>query len=1267
MFKGLKELFKDIKGIIKKKGPAFVSVVCILNMVSMTVFADMTLEPRYYQTANGEKNFLEYNEEKDAYIAADDIGFIKSDSAKLGKNFLLGRSYIVPKTDSTDYYNDFYTTNLYECDYENGDGEVFTFFNGGQYDKSQEGFNRNSRVVYNWEEDQTYGVYGKVWRVEKIKPYAEAESSYLYGLPTADNDISAICFDIKPTKDNIHAAINIISNNESGSEKKSASITFLPDGTIRADIGWTVVGENAGTKIGNWTDEKWMNFRIVYDKPKTLMTIYINNKKVKQFTEEQLGVSGGDSSFRQMDKIRFYILANVAEQEDALFYIDNVGIKSFTGIPENNGRYRVSGAINPQNSYNGTTDKELVLKLGEALEPSEEYALILPEDTSDYFNKTNLDRVSSFVTEDRISDVQVDYCDYDNTEPMIYTSSLAIENEGAPLTSGLRLTDDEGYKKAWEVKTRLKNTEHNLTLNGFTPLTDDMVSVEFSIKPLENIRFDISFLTFNNKVPLNIGFYNTTYGIRCDRAWQFGSQTKKLIDYQVGKWYDFKLIYDKTQNTMDIYINNMLIKTLDSAYMQNYSGISGIRFMIDGASGEADKILCLLDNIKSARRASEKSTVTKVRYKAGNKWFKPCTEINGLIEQVDIFFNKPIESSTLGSSAVKLFYGEEEIECSRTYNEARQCLSIIPSKYPSEDADIAVLVSGAEATDGTIIDTYSGYVSYKKNGNSEVSAITSMEVNEKDGTIGIDFATKPTSYDFAERIILKKVNGGEEIPVSVAYAKGETVLNILKNGEIVWKQIFPNGEEGCFDLGILLEEGDTVDVEAKTAYGTGNYNEVLWNCEAEKYIGTKFCVASTGAGYSQNVLQEYKLSDLIGTEQGQNGVECYSVRRDIKRSMTYDTTDNRWENNNPSFIGYLTGSFALRGTGGWISSTAVQPGDGVDSVIEVSLPDSGTLRINGDMPINQESEGILSKLYLNDKLIWSNRVGGERPVRWDEPFDISYFSNFVNVTANVKQGDKLKFVFNQWRKVRNDSVYEEVDIRNIKLSYIDGEILSQSTRWKLEESIVVDAKEGFVYRQGDKYNIDVYTDKDGVIYLAKEDIPKTFGTDVLSDTQDTEQYIELCSMAEGVGKNVCIADDRIVLIYDYLPVFFGDTEISELTAALSTSGGLGETAIVNSSGEAVSEIQYGEQYYVKAAFKNNGYSAETFNVMVAEYDDSGVLKEIIPNNITVQAGEHFNMGNQENENTVSFTAEEGVQRVKVFFWYNSNIKPLAAPIIAEIK
>ena len=360
---------------------------------------------------------------------------------------------------------------------------------------------------------------------------------------------------------------------------------------------------------------------------------------------------------------------------------------------------------------------------------------------------------------------------------------------------------------------------------------------------------------------------------------------------------------------------------------------------------------------------------------------------------------------------------------------------------------------------------------------------------------------------------------------------GGTVLTVKLNGKEVWKQLFPDDKKGSFDVRMRANEGDNIDVELDVAEYTG-YNSANWECNVEQLPGTAYCIASTSVNHTYAVLDEIKLGSLTG-RSSENGVKFYSQSFSRKIPMKYDSSAKKWVS-------------TVSGDTGYFTSTAAYPGKHYDSVMEYVVEKDGTMRFDGKLAPEGASDGVISKIWLNDKVVWSSRIGGERVVKWDEPFDTSYFSYEVNAVANVKAGDVLKFTFNQWRLVKSDSV----DLSDVTLRYISGNPLSETTKWKLGRSVVVDTEQKTVRKDGAVVSADVFVDN-GTTYISATDAMNLFGDfSVETKSFDGVEYVPVRSVAEGMGKSVVWAADRFVLAHDGIPVLFTWAELSEIETAL---------------------------------------------------------------------------------------------------------------------
>lgn len=257
--------------------------------------------------------------------------------------------------------------------------------------------------------------------------------------------------------------------------------------------------------------------------------------------------------------------------------------------------------------------------------------------------------------------------------------------------------------------------------------------------------------------------------------------------------------------------------------------------------------------------------------------------------------------------------------------------------------------------------------------------------------------------------------------------------------------------------------------------------------------------------------------------------------------MAYNSSSGRYES-------------AVAGESDYVSETNVAPGVTTDAVIDIKVPKDGNLKLEGNLYIKDgNSDGVLCKIYLNDKLLWSNRVGSERSLRWDDPFDEVYFLNKINAVANVKAGDVLSFTFNKWR----DNYGDITDISDVKLKYISGEVMSKTTKWKLKNSTVIDTETKAMHKDGVNSTVNVSV-KNGVAYIAKSDVEMVFGdkAEAVLTKYGTNDEIPIRNAAKAAGMSVSWTADRMIILYNGISVLFGYPEASEIKTQLEIGGDL---------------------------------------------------------------------------------------------------------------
>ena len=359
---------------------------------------------------------------------------------------------------------------------------------------------------------------------------------------------------------------------------------------------------------------------------------------------------------------------------------------------------------------------------------------------------------------------------------------------------------------------------------------------------------------------------------------------------------------------------------------------------------------------------------------------------------------------------------------------------------------------------------------------------------------------------------------------------GHTKVTVLKNGEEIQRQLFLDDETSSLDVRMYAQPNDLIDIEVIADDFIG-YNQKEWSCGVTKYIAVPSADVNTSYGYSYQTVSKEPLSSYIGVGQGINGTEVYTIKYDVRIPMKYQSGTSRWES-------------TIENDGGYVSNSIVFPGRHTESAFEITVRESGVIKIDGKLGINTSSDGVVVKINHNGRTIWSSRVGEEKAVKWDEPYDTSYFSYNVNTTAKVNKGDKLEFTFNQWRKTANDIV----NIDNINVSYVKGGIVSETTKWKLDNSIVIDTVNKTLRQNGatEPVNVLLY---DGTAYISTVDASKAFGSEFVPEAE-INGYVPVRSAAENTGKSVVWAADRLVIIHSGIPVMFGWSELSEVNTAL---------------------------------------------------------------------------------------------------------------------
>jgi len=437
--------------------------------------------------------------------------------------------------------------------------------------------------------------------------------------------------------------------------------------------------------------------------------------------------------------------------------------------------------------------------------------------------------------------------------------------------------------------------------------------------------------------------------------------------------------------------------------------------------------------------------------------------------------------------------------------------------------------------------------------------------DDKLARISLDAVMPTEEYSLMRRYIFPS-NGRFRVFGKVSSKNktgGGNVLKIYKNDKLVKEQLCLCAEDTLIDVRMLCDEKDILDIEMGILEYEG-FNYSTWDIDIESISGTvRDCEATTTNGYICETLSSKKLSAYI-SDLDKNGTKIYTIVNGIKYPMVYDATAKQWEETSKD-IGAITKipkspretteeyANTVLNDAGYVQSTKVSatknwtPGSA--TLIEIPVEQDGCLLIDGEFSMASSTDGELVKVYVNDKFLWSNRIGGEVSTRFDEHYDTKYFINNIHAVANVKKGYVLSFIFNKWRL---GVAGETVDISDINLRYIEGDVLSETTKWKLENSVVVDTATGSVSAYGQGVSYDAYIEND-TTYISAGTAQELFG---YVDATNTNSDVALRTAVENTGNTVVWAEDKLAIVHPGIPGMYTWNELSEIKTQSELKGGV---------------------------------------------------------------------------------------------------------------
>lgn len=407
-------------------------------------------------------------------------------------------------------------------------------------------------------------------------------------------------------------------------------------------------------------------------------------------------------------------------------------------------------------------------------------------------------------------------------------------------------------------------------------------------------------------------------------------------------------------------------------------------------------------------------------------------------------------------------------------------------------------------------------------------------------------------------------------------------VKVYKNYTYVWTQYVCSADSGKVDVRMLMNAGDVMLVTFDADEGctaTVEYDYTISTYDGSLPVNETF----QNRGYTFEVSESKKLTDYVANAKT-NGSRIYAVYNGCEYDMKYSSSRNYWEVNVLNGIdGSLGECYAFVYPTyvklGWISTSPC---------IDVPVEKDGLVHISGSVPgivgwmtendvtededgnstvgyYTQNYAGVCTSLYKNGEMIWSSRVGSSS-VRYDEEYDTSYFSEYMDVVEEVKEGDVLTFSFDQWRRSYKDSrgACFTADISDIKIDYVSGDPISKTTKKKLDNSIVFDIYSKQAAANGETKDVGiVYRDRKP--YLRVSDATSLFGsvTGVTSFKQDGVKYQDLLQTIEKAGMLTVEYGENKLIAYKGISGQFSYSELSQLSV------GLCDDAIVTTDGSKV--------------------------------------------------------------------------------------------------
>ena len=554
-----------------------------------------------------------------------------------------------------------------------------------------------------------------------------------------------------------------------------APITF-PDGTD-AYSGYNLTDYCAGV---------WYHIDIVFDYAAGEISYYINGNRF----------GGGGSCSKTAPFSTFFVTAygggdyNLSDEQtlgNEKFYYDNIAVfdsnadevcAEAIGVDETEKGIKVlfsepiktslsaAQIINTEtegvlSSSVNTKNNIATFKYSGELADGTEYLIKLPEKIESKFDGSANNILLRFQTTQNF-DTETASIVYSTTLDNTFddeTSTFDWTQQWSPTPT---FTEEDGRGKVLNVGCNTVKPAATATDSRLTGVNNYITGV------IDEISFD-----FKTNVPLNLSFTpaisgNVTYPYSffiSEKGWATGSdtapsQSTAFFDktaeqiqtdggiaavFASGIWYNVKMVIDKTENSIEFIVDGNSVgkkKGIDADF------IKGIDYILIKNVSSTFNRDCryFVDNIliRNGVYVTEPK-VKNARITTASNTYGPIEDVDRALREIAINFYTEMDSQTLNSDTVSMYYGNEKINL-KEINYSNKTLEIIPEKVPNAGDKIRVLVSGARDINGlTVRDYTTSFGVLSNEGGFEVSKFafkdeSGTDVTQKGGTLYADGA-----------------------------------------------------------------------------------------------------------------------------------------------------------------------------------------------------------------------------------------------------------------------------------------------------------------------------------------------------------------------------------------------------------------------------------------------------------------------------------------------------------------------------------------------